>query len=153
MRSIKIIFCVIAIAFFISSCKFTEPTFGDFTFKNIRPRDDGSYIIEVAVEVDNPNTYNIWVKKGNMDIEMNKQKMGTVKTIGKVVLKKQTKDTYTITAQAQLDPNSALVGMIINGGNKPVTVKGTIKAGVFIIGKKFDIEFSDRLPSMSLFGN
>lgn len=159
MKCIKIkykkLWIVFFIAFFIVSCKFTEPTIGDFNIKDMRPKDDGDFIIEVSVEVDNPNTYNIWLKNGKMDILMGKEKMGNIKTIGKVVLKKEKKDDYTITCIAKLDPGGALMGMLtgLGGNNKPVTFKGDIRAGVFIFSKKFDIEFDDRLPSVNLFGN
>ncbi len=142
------------IAFLFSSCKFTEPTIGDFNLSNMTPKSSSSYLVEVTVEVDNPNNYNIWLKKGDFDIIMGKQKMGKIKTIGKVVLKKNQRGEYTIKGEATIDPTGALFGMLMNGGsNKPVTVKGTIKAGVFIFGKKFDIEFDDRMPSMNMFGN
>jgi hypothetical protein len=143
-----------AMAFFLSSCKFTEPTIGDFNLQSFNPKSETVYMVDVSVEVDNPNNYNIWLKKGNFDILMGKQKMGHIKTIGKVVLKKNKKDSYTITGEATLDPGGALMGMILNGGgNKKVTIKGTIKGGVFIFGKKFDVEFDDKIPSMNLFGN
>lgn len=141
-------------AFFLSSCKFTEPTIGDFNLQNLTPKSDSKYLIEVSVEVDNPNNYNIWLKKGDFDIIMGKEKMGKIKTIGKVTLKKNKKDNYTIKGEATLDPGSALMGMLLNGGsNKKVTIKGTLKGGVFIFGKKFDVEFDDKLPSMNMFGN
>ncbi len=148
------LWCICAIAFFLSSCKFTEPTIGNFNLQNFTPKSETKYIVEVSVEVDNPNNYNIWLKKGDFDIIMGKQKMGHIKTIGKVTLKKNKRDNYIITGEATLDPGGALMGMILNGGsNKPVTIKGTIKGGVFIIGKKFDVEFDDKLPSMNFFGN
>jgi LEA14-like dessication related protein len=149
----KKLWYLFAIAFFFSSCKFTEPTFGKFNLQSMQPKKDGNYTIELSVEVNNPNNYNIWVKGGNMDILMSKEKMGNVKTKGTVVLKKQKKDTYIIKAETKFDPNSSILTVILNGGNKSVTLKGSIKAGVFIVGKKFDIEFSDKLPSMNIFGN
>lgn len=148
--------CIVSIAFCLSSCKFLEPTIGDFNVKNMEPKSEQEFIVEVAVEVDNPNTFNIWLKKGKMDILMGNDKMGTLNTVGKVVLKKKTKDYYIITCLAKLDPGSALLGMLTGIGgnkNKPVTFKGSIHAGVFIFYQTFDIEFDDRLPSMNLFGN
>jgi hypothetical protein len=150
----KKLWYIFTIAFFVSSCKFTEPTIGNFNLQNFSPKSDSKYRIEVSVEVDNPNTFNIWLKKGEFDIIMGKEKMGKIKTIGKVVLKKNKKDDYTISGEATIDPGGALMEMILGGGsNKPVTIKGTIKGGFFIFGKKFDVEFDDRLPSMSMFGN
>ncbi len=152
----KKLWCILAMAFFMSSCTFTEPTIGNFNFKSMSPKEDGNFRIEVEVKVDNPNNYNIWLKKGKFDILMGNQKMGTVHTVGKVVLKKQKNDYYIIKAETKLNPDGALLGMLTgltSGGNKPVTLKGDIRAGVFIFSKKFDIEFSDKLPSMSLFGN
>ena len=118
--------------FFFTSCKFLEPTIGEFNVKNMEPKSEEEFIIEVAVEVDNPNTFNIWLKKGKMDIIMGKQKMGTLVTVGKVVLKKKTKDYYTISCLAKLDPGSALLGMLTGltgNNNKPVTFKGSIRGG------------------------
>lgn len=141
-----------AIAFLFTACKFTEPTIGKFDLKNFSPKSDSKYTIEVEVEVDNPNNYNIWLKKGNFDILMGKEKMGTIKTIGVVSLKKNKRDNYTIRGEATLDPGSSLMAMILNGGsNKKVTIKGSLRGGVFIIGKKFDVEFDDKLPSMNMF--
>jgi LEA14-like dessication related protein len=151
---IKKLWYIFAIAFFFSSCKFAEPTIGNFNLQNFSPKNETKYIIEVSVEVNNPNNYNIWLKKGDFDINMGKQKMGHIKTIGKVVLKKNKKDSYTLKGEATLDPGGALMGMLLNGGsNKHVTIKGAIKGGVFIIGKKFDVEFDDRLPSINFFEN
>mgnify|MGYP003579179939 CR=1 FL=1 len=140
------------IAFFVCSCKFTEPTIGDFNLQNFTPQSGSKYLIEVAVDVDNPNTFNIWLKKGNFDIILGKEKVGKIKTIGKVTLKKQKHEIYTIKGEAEIDPNSPLMEMILNGGKgKRVTIKGTLKGGVFIFGKKFEVEFDDNLPSMSMF--
>ncbi len=142
------------IAFFVSSCKFTEPTIGNFNLQNFTPKSDSKYLIEVTVDVDNPNNYSIWLKKGNFDIYMGKEKVGKVKSVGVVTLKKNKRDSYTIKGEATLDPGSSIMGMILNGGGgKRVTIKGTMRGGVFIIGKKFDIEFDDKLPSMNMFGN
>lgn len=150
----KKLWSVLIIAFLLSSCKFTEPTIGNFNLQNFSPKSDSKYLIEVTVEVDNPNNYNIWLKKANFDIYMGKEKVGKVKSIGVVTLKKNKRDNYTIKGEATLDPSSSIMGMILNGGGgKRVTVKGTIKGGVFIIGKKFDVEFDDKLPSMNMFGN
>lgn len=152
----KKLWYLFAIAFFVSSCKFTEPAIGDFNIKDMRPKNDGDFIIEVSVEVDNPNTFNIWLKDGKMDVIIGKEKMGTLTTIGKVILKKKKKDDYSIYCLAKIDPSSILFGMLTGLGgnnNKPITFKGDIRAGVFIFSQKFDINFDDRLPSMSLFGN
>jgi len=150
----KKLWFICAIAFLFTSCKFIEPTIGKFNLQSFTPKSDTKYIIEVTVEVDNPNSFNIWLKKGNFDIFMGKEKMGKIKSVGVVSLKKNKKDTYTIKGEATLDPGGALMGMILNGGsNKKVTIKGTMKGGVFIIGQKFDVEFTDKLPSMNIFGN
>ena len=150
----KKLWLFLLIAFFITSCKFTEPTIGNFNLQNFEPKSDTKYLIEVSVEVDNPNNYNIWLKKGEFDIIMGKEKMGKIKTIGKVTLKKNKNETYTIKGEATLDPNGRLMEMILNGGgNKNVTIKGSMKGGVFIYGQRFDIEFDDKLPSMNMFGN
>jgi hypothetical protein len=142
-----------AIAFFVTSCKFTEPTIGNFNLQNFSARSSSKYLVEVSVEVDNPNNNNIWLKKGDFDIIMGKEKMGKIKTIGKVTLKKNKSDTYIIQGEATLDPDGKLMEMIMNGGggNKKVTIKGSMKGGVFIYGQRFDIEFDDKLPSMNFF--
>jgi len=141
-------------AIFLSSCKFIQPTFGKYNIESLTPTDDGNFKIEVSMEVDNPNNYNIWVRGGKMDVTMGSEKVGTIKTKGTVVLKKQTRNKYVMKANTKMDKNSSVVNMIINGAmNKPVKVQGSIKAGVFIVGKKFNIDFSDKLPSINLFGN
>lgn len=143
------------IAFFITSCKFTEPTIGNFNLQNFAPKSDSKYTIEVSVDVDNPNNYNIWLKKGNFDIIMGKEKVGTVKSVGVVTLKKNKRDTYTLKGEATVDPGGPLMEMILTGkgSGKRVTIKGTLKGGVFIVGKRFDVEFDDKIPSMNMFGN
>jgi hypothetical protein len=143
------------IAFFITSCKFTEPTIGNFNLQNFAPKSDSKYTIEVSVDVNNPNNYNIWLKKGKFDIIMGKEKVGTVKSIGVVSLKKNKKDTYTLKGEATIDPNSPLMAMILkgSGAGKKVTIKGSLKGGVFIVGKRFDVEFDDKIPSINMFGN
>ena len=143
----------ILIAFFITSCKFTEPTIGNFNLQNFTPQSKSKYIVEVSVDVDNPNNYNIWLKKGKFDIIMGKEKVGTVKSVGVVTLKKNKRDTYTLKGEATIDPNGPLMEMILTGkgSGKRVTIKGSLKGGVFIIGKRFDVEFDDKIPSMNLF--
>jgi LEA14-like dessication related protein len=149
----KKLWYIFAIAFFITSCKFTEPTIGNFNLQNFAPASNSKYTIEVSVDVDNPNNYNIWLKKGQFDIIMGKEKVGTAKSIGVVTLKKNKNDTYTIKGEATIDPNGPLMEMILTGkgSGKKVTIKGTLKGGVFIIGKRFDVEFDDKIPSMNLF--
>lgn len=148
----KKLWLICVIAFLFSSCKFTEPTIGKFDLHSFTPKSDTKYIIEVTVEVDNPNNYNIWLKGGKFDIIMGDENVGKIKSIGVVSLKKNKRDTYTIRGEATLNPGSSLLTMIMNGGsNKKVKIKGTLKGGVFIIGKRFDVEFDDKLPSMNMF--
>jgi LEA14-like dessication related protein len=150
--NLKKLWFICSIAFLFTSCKFTEPTIGKFDLKSFSPKSDTQYLIEVTVDVDNPNNYNIWLKGGKFDIMMGNEKMGVIKSKGVVSLKKNKRDTYTIKGIATLNPGSSLMTLIMNGGsNKKVKIKGSLRGGVFIIGKKFDVEFEDKLPSMDMF--
>lgn len=153
------LFCILLLAVLLSSCKFIQPTFGGFNIKSVKPGKEGEMDIEAEVKVDNPNNYSIWVKKGNMDILMDNGTVGTVKTEGVTTIKAKSNDYATVHLKAKIDQGGALMGALsgVMGGAMPkLKFKGSIRAGVFIVGKKFDVEFSDKLPAGSgfnFFGN
>jgi hypothetical protein len=125
---------------FLTSCFDYE----DVEFKGVQNiglegRSGGNITVRIDMKVNNPNNYNIKIKKSSLD---------------DVVLKKNHQDVYPLylTFSEKELKSSALasIGSLLTGRMK-VRIKGNIKAKVYGIGKKFPIDVEEPVNLSSLF--
>ena len=140
---------------FLTSCFDYE----DVEFKGVQNvalegRSEGNITLRIDMKVNNPNNYNLKIKKSSLDIFVNGVKIGKTKMKNNIVLKKNQQDEYPLylTLSEKELKGSALstIGSFLKGSMK-VRIKGDIKAKVYGVGKKFPIDIEEPVNLRSIF--
>ena len=140
---------------FLTSCFDYE----DVDFKGVQnieleDRSGGIITLRMDMKVNNPNNYNIKIKKSSLDVFVNGSKVGKTKMKNNIVLKKNHQDVYPLylTLSEKELKSSALssIGSLLTGRMK-VRIKGEIKAKVYGVGKKVPIDLEESVNLGSLF--
>ncbi len=111
-------------------------------------RNDDNLKLQVDVLVDNPNTYNIKVKKSTLDIYLNGKYVGKTTLDDKIVLKKKTAGVYGVVLKA--DTRSimkAAMGSLggLLKGEVTIGLKGKVKGSVYGISKSVDVDMEENI--------
>jgi len=127
---------------------------GDYDVQNLST---SNVDLVVKMEVNNPNTYNIRIKKSDFDLFVDGSKVGKAKMANDVVIEKKTQKEYDLVLKANpSDISSKLMSNVMGLlGKKKVKVgiKGKVKAKVFgLVGKKFDVEEEEEIDISELMG-
>jgi LEA14-like dessication related protein len=105
--------------------------------------------VEVALQVKNPNKYNISIVDSDLNLFIKGNKMGSATIKEKVTLKKKSNAVYRFTLQSSfkdLSLSSLPVLMSIMGQNSmEVQVVGDIKAKAKGISKRVPIDFTEKV--------
>ena len=115
---------------------------------SVLERTDDVVKLQLDVKVDNPNKFNIKVKKSTMNIYINEKFVGKTTLDEKVVIKKKTEDVYGVVLNA--DPKDLLkaamgsLGGLLKG-NVTVRLKGDVKGSVYGISKKVPIDVEETI--------
>ena len=140
---------------FLTSCFDYE----DVEFKGVQnigleDRSGGNITVRIDMKVNNPNNYNIKIKKSSLDVFVNGSKIGKTKIKNNIVLKKNHQEVYPLflTLSEKELKGSALssIGSLLRGSMK-VRIKGNIKAKVYGFGKKFPIDVEQPVNLGSIF--
>ena len=101
--------------------------------------------IEVAMQIKNPNKYDISIVGSDLTLFVKGKKLGVANIKEKIKLKKKSNDIYRFTIQSNLKDISAGLLPIIMGlitkNSMSLEVKGFIKAKAKGISKKVPIDF------------
>ena len=155
MALIKIGLITLFSIFFFTSCLDYE----DVEFKGVQnfgieDRSAGNITVRIELKVNNPNNYNIKIKKSSLDVFVNGAEVGKTKMKNNIVLKKNHQDVYPLylTLSEKELKGSALssIGSFLKGSMK-VRIKGDIKAKVYGVGKKFPIDMEEQVNLRSIF--
>ncbi len=140
---------------FLTSCFDYE----DVEFKGVQNiglegRSGGNITVRIDMKVNNPNNYNIKIKKSSLDVFVNGSKIGKTKIKNDITLKKNRQDVYSLylALNEKELKGSALssIGSLLRGSMK-VRIKGNIKAKVYGFGKKFPIDVEEPVNLGSVF--
>jgi len=105
--------------------------------------------VEVAMQVKNPNNYNISIVDSDLNLLIKGKKMGSATIKEKVTLKKKSTAVYRFTLQSSfkdLSLSSLPVLMSIMGQNSmEVQIVGDIKAQAKGISKRVPIDFTEKV--------
>ena len=113
--------------------------------------------VAITVKINNPNKYNIRIKRSTLDLFVEKEKVGKAKMKEDIVLKKQTEGNYTFVVQANYKELSSAVFSSLKSALFKSTiklgVKGKVKAKAFgVVGKKFDLDIQEDIKVKELMG-
>ena len=155
MALLKIGLTTLFSIFFLTSCFDYE----DVEFKGVQNfgldnRSEGNITVRIDLKVNNPNNYNIKIKRSSLDIFVNGARVGKTKMKNNIVLKKNLQDVYPLylTLSEKELKGSALssIGSFLKGSMK-LRLKGDIKAKVYGVGKKFPIDIEEPINLRSIF--
>lgn len=125
----------------------------DVDFKGVKnvslvERTDKNLKIQVDVLVNNPNTFNIKVKKSTLDIYLNDKYVGKTTLDDKIVLKKQTEDVYAVVlntdAKSILKAAMGSIGGLLKG-TANIRLKGKVKGSVYGISKSVEVDMTEQV--------
>jgi len=140
---------------FLTSCFDYE----DVEFKGVQNiglegRSGGNITVRIDMKVNNPNNYNIKIKKSSLDVFVNGSKIGKTKIKNDITLKKNRQDVYSLyLALNEKELKGSVlssIGSLLRGSMK-VRIKGNIKAKVYGFGKKFPIDVEEPVNLGSVF--
>ena len=140
---------------FLTSCFDYE----DVEFKGVQNvglegRSEGNITLRIDMKVNNPNNYNIKIKKSALDVYVNGSKVGKTKMKNNIVLKKNYQEVYPLylsLSEKELKSSAlSTIGSFLKGSMK-IRIKGDIKAKVYGVGKKFPIDIEEPVNLRSIF--
>jgi LEA14-like dessication related protein len=124
----------------VTGCEFEEPDISNLSGFKMNKIDGKHIEAEFSVDCDNPNGFGFTMKKGNIDVLIADQKMGTITLDEKIKVKRKSKNTYTVPVSIDLE-NGALIKLMQLSLKNEITVKfeGKIRGSVYGIGKSIDV--------------
>ena len=155
MALLKIGLITLFSIFLFTSCfDYKEVEFKGVQNFGLEGRSEGNITVRIDLKVNNPNNYNIKIKRSSLDIFVNGVKVGKTKMKNNIVLKKNQQDVYPLylTLSEKQLKGSALssIGSFLKGSMK-LRLKGDIKAKVYGVGKKFPIDIEEPVNLRSIF--
>jgi LEA14-like dessication related protein len=126
---------------FCTSCKlFEEPEFVKMGGYQIEGIESSTVHFSVNAVVSNPNWYAIKIKPSHADVYVGDFFMGTVYLEEMLKFKKKIENEVNASFRAELADGALLKAMTFGGQeNVNLTLKGKVKAGVFFVFKKIDV--------------
>ncbi len=135
----------------LTSCfSYKELALGDVKDVKLNKVGNGGIEIQAGIQVENPNTYKIKVKKIDADLLINGKNVGKMHLSKKVVLPKKSDQVHDFAVNTQLSNLLSAMPSIFFGGTINLQMKGYIKGKVFIFSKKFPIEAEKEISSKDL---
>ena len=133
---------------------YKEVTFQGMEGYEIVKMDKDGMEAELKVKVRNPNGYNIKVKGSNIDLYIDNDRLGKVKVMNTIKLKKKSTQVYKIRLKSKFDQvggSMLTMGKSMFGGGMNVRTKGHVKASAFLISKKVPFDITERVNTNSYF--
>ena len=135
--------------FLLGSCSYEQIKFKGVEDMSVSTIDNGSLTIALKARIENPNNYKIVLGTPKLEVLMGKQSIGAAKLKRSVKLKKKTEDVYEMNLEVStLNSLSGIMSTLpslMMGGASNMTVKGKMRARVFLFSQKFDFETSNNL--------
>jgi len=140
---------------FLTSCfDYEDVEFRGVQNVGLEGRSEGNITLRIDMKVNNPNNYNIKIKKSALDVYVNGSKVGRTKMKNNIVLKKNYQEVYPLylsLSEKELKSSAlSTIGSFLKGSMK-IRIKGDIKAKVYGVGKKFPIDIEEPVNFRSIF--
>ena len=135
----------------VSACTFLEPSYkgGEkFKFDKLEGK---SVKFTVGAKILNPNKYTIKIKPSDLDVYIEDDYMGVIHLDKTIKLKKKQELFIDAPFTGTLN-DGALFKLLkfVTKGKLQLTLKGKVKAGVFIFSKKFDVNETTTIDGSNL---
>ncbi|MDR2293273.1 MAG: hypothetical protein LBE11_07355 [Prevotellaceae bacterium] len=115
-----------------------------------------NFKLNIPVEIDNPTTKKLVLKKINIDVRKNGYNFAKLNMTEKIEFGNKTKENYIIVLTGKIvDPMSMIFSgfRFKNTPNENYTLNGYIKIGTSIFSKKIKFENADFETLINSFGN
>jgi len=99
--------------------------------------------MEFSVQIKNPNSFGFYIYKSGIDVKLNEISLGKAELKHKVFIKGNSEDTYTLEVNSNIPLTSkglAAITSLALKRNASIQLHGKIKAGRFIVRKKFPVD-------------
>lgn len=141
---------IVLIALITSSCiQYKEVEIVKITKVGIKEISAKGIEVEVAMQLKNPNKYDISIVNSDLAISLKGEKMGVASIKEKIKLKKKSNKIYRFTIQSHFKDIASGVLPILMGlitkNSMPLRVNGHIKAKAKGISKKIPIDFKENI--------
>jgi len=114
--------------------------------KNVSPK---GMDIDVAMQIDNPNTYAISIVDSDLQFFVEGKKVGVATIKDNVKLNKKSNEVYHFTIQSKFGNIGAealpLAMSLLSKSSIKVQLKGDVKAKAKGIGKRFPVDFTENV--------
>lgn len=130
------------------SCKVGMPTLGGVRGVNFVSGKNGQIGIEAEIQVNNPNSFGIRIKKLKAEVFIDNSPMGNITGGKKIKIKPLSNDYHKVSLNTDIGQLLTSTPTLINmftGGKSNFRIKGGGVAGVFIFRKKFSFDHQDRI--------
>lgn len=142
----KALFWLLACAILLSSCTYDNVDLEDVTNVKIHKLDKNGISFSAMLKVNNPNPYKIKITSTDADLLLDGRKAGKAKLENNITVPANFNDVIEAKVRTDFEGGSLQLIPIILGAavSKKVNLqaKGTIKAKSFLIGHKFDFDYS-----------
>ncbi len=147
----KNLLAIIGFALLVTSCTFYEPEFRGGESIKVEQIDGRDIKLRAGGKVYNGNGYAIKVKPSTLDVYIDDEYLGKVHLDKKVKMKAKQETLIDAPLTATLAEGAMFRAMRL-AGQKNVTVrlKGKVRAGVWFLGKKIDVNESRTLDGLQL---
>jgi LEA14-like dessication related protein len=125
------------------SCEsYKEVSFNQFTGIRLVRMEGDNVILGIKASLDNPNAYDIKIKKSKFNLSVNGKHIGKTTLDNKITLKKNATDVYefhfVVNKKELMSSAFKDIGLLF--GKKPILkIEGKLKAGAFGVSKKFPV--------------
>ena len=121
---------------------------GNIQYDNLlNPGEDKKVSVELVVY--NPNSYNIKIKKADLDVYVAGKKVGRIDSDKAFLIRKESETTHELVIL--IDSGSVLKAAMSGGlkaltsGKVDVRIKGRVKGKAFGVGKWFDVDHKEEV--------
>ena len=150
MKAIAKYFALFILIISLSGClEYKEVEVIEVTEVGVKNISASGVNVEVAMQVKNPNKYNISIVDSDLNLLIKGKKMGTAKIKEKVTLKKKSNAIYRFTLQSNFKDIASgglpvLMGLMMQPSVE-IQVIGDIKAQAKGFSKKVPIDFTEKV--------
>jgi LEA14-like dessication related protein len=145
----KIFPFLIFISVFTTACKIqpiSVSSVSDVELSKLDPL-KGTITLDLGMKINNPNKVAVTVYGVELDVILSGVSLGKVTMAEKVKIAKDTEQVYRVKADAQIRDiltNMPRILKAIANKKSDVELKGTIRAGIGLVKKKFEVDYKQK---------
>lgn len=147
MKRIKIL-CVFIFLLVLQSCKdFKEVQYTGVKGFKVDKLDISGLEGDIMVGIKNPNSFGFSFYKSSFDVTYNGVNLGTAHLTKRVHINANGEETYPFKINSSFKNTSLTDVMKImqSGSSGKIQIKGNLKAGKFLLRKKFPVDLKERV--------